>query len=109
MQYLATAFSQTNTGKALPPPPALPNPNPDLTAVPDLVYGNPYEFRVRLVDLTGGGPLPGDAAIHPGPAPRALTDFLRYLPPKALEIVSSPASPATRVDRRQHAQSRRST
>jgi hypothetical protein len=91
VQYLATAFSQTNTGTALPAPPALHNPSPDLTAVPNLVYGNPYEFRARLVDLTGGGPLASDSAIHPGPAPQTLTDFLRYLPPKALEIVSAPA------------------
>jgi hypothetical protein len=41
VQYLATAFTLTNTANPLPPPPALPNPNPDLTAVPDLVYGNP--------------------------------------------------------------------
>jgi hypothetical protein len=91
VRYLATAFSQTNTGNPLPAPPALSNPSPDLTAVPNLVYSNPYEFRVRLVDLTGGGPLAIDAPIHPGPAPQALTDFLRYLPPKALEIVAAPA------------------
>jgi hypothetical protein len=38
------------------PPPTLPNPNPDLTSVPILRYGNDDEFRVRFVDLTGGGP-----------------------------------------------------
>jgi hypothetical protein len=71
----------------------LPNPNPDLTSVPTLLYGNNYEFRVRLVDLTGGGPLPSDVAIHPGPAPQSLISFLRYVPPKALEVVASPAIP----------------
>jgi hypothetical protein len=104
MQYLATAFALTNTGNPLPPPPALLNPNPDLSSVPTLLYGNNYEFRVRLVDLTGGGPLPGDAAVHPGPAPQALATFRRYIPPKSLEVVSSPAiagypnnPPATRT------------
>jgi hypothetical protein len=91
VQYLASSFALTNTGKSVPPLPVLTNPNPDLTAVPNLVYGQKYEFRVRLVDLTGDGPLPNDAAIHPGSAPQALTTFLRYLPPKSLEVVSSPA------------------
>ncbi len=90
VQLLAFAFS--NIGATLPPP-ALPNPNPDLTSVPTLLYGNDYEFRVRLVDLTGGGPLSSDTAVHPGPAPQSLANFLRYIPPKSLEVVASPALP----------------
>jgi hypothetical protein len=90
VQLLAFAFS--NVGGALPPA-TFPNPNPDLTSIPTLRYGNDYEFRVRLVDLTGGGALPGDLPVHPGPAPQALTPFLRYVPPKALEVVASPAIP----------------
>jgi hypothetical protein len=88
------------------PPPslpstALPNPSADLSAVPVLRYGHTYEFRVRLVDLTGGGPPSTDSPIHPGPAPTTQVSFLRFIPPKALEVVATPpwttftANPAT--------------
>ena len=95
VQLLAFAFSNVN---GTLPPPTLPNPNPDLTSVPTLLYGNNYEFRVRLVDLTGGGPLPSDLAIHPGPAPQSQIDFRRYVPPKALEVIASPAIPGYPVN-----------
>ena len=63
-----------------------PNPRPDLSSVPALHYGNDYEFRVRLVDLTGGGPGQGADPVHPGPAPTALAKFRRYVTPKALLV-----------------------
>jgi hypothetical protein len=95
VQLLAYAVNAANTPKAGQPlpPPTLPNPNPDLTSVPTLRYGNDYEFRVRLVDLTGGGPLAIDAASHPGPAPIAQVGFRRHVPPKSLEVISSPPIP----------------
>jgi hypothetical protein len=95
VQLLAYAVNAANTPKAEQPlpPPALPNPNPDLSQVPTLRYGSEYEFRIRLVDLTGGGPGPGDTAVHPGPAPRTQLRFLRHVAPKALEVVSSPPLP----------------
>jgi hypothetical protein len=95
MQLLAYAVNAANTpktGQPLPPP-TLPNPNPDLTGVPTLRYGNQYEFRVRLVDLTGGGPASTDSAVHPGPAPVTNLGFRRHVPPKSLEVVSSPPIP----------------
>lgn len=95
VQLLAYAVNAANTSKTgMPlPTPTLSNPNPDLTSVPTLRYGNDYEFRVRLVDLTGGGALAIDHAIHPGPAPVTQLGFRRYVSPKSLEVVSSPAIP----------------
>ena len=94
VQYLATGASLAGTGNPMPAPPVLPpNPSPVLTNVPGLVYGNDYEFRVRLVDLTGGGPQLTDDAVHPGLAPTSLASFRRYLPPKALEVDASPSFP----------------
>ena len=80
---LAFAVQNANTVPLTPLPPiSLANPNPDLTAIPTLRYGNNYEFRVRLVDLTGGGPLVTDPSLHPGPSPITEISFLRYVPPK---------------------------
>ena len=92
LAYAVNAANTSKTGQPLPPP-TLPNPNPDLTGVPVLRYGNDYEFRVRLVDLTGGGPLAIDKAAHPGPAPITQVGFKRHVPPKSLEVVSSPPIP----------------
>ena len=92
LAYAVNAANTSKTGQPLPPP-TLPNPNPDLTGVPTLRYGNDYEFRVRLVDLTGGGPLASDTAVHPGPAPITQVGFRRHVPPKSLEVVSSPPIP----------------
>jgi hypothetical protein len=92
VQLLAFAVSVANPPQPLPPA-TLPNPNPNLTAIPTLLYGNDYEFRVRLVDLTGGGPVSTDPASHPGPAAITQVGFRRYVPPKSLEVVSSPGVP----------------
>jgi hypothetical protein len=62
----------------------------DSTGVPLLRYGNDYQFRVRCVDLTGGGPLPSEKPIHPGLAPDGFCAFRRFIPPKALEVDSTP-------------------
>ena len=61
-------------------------PRPDLSGVPALRYGTDYEFRVRLVDLTGGGPDVSAAPVHPGPVPVTLARFRRYVTPKALLV-----------------------
>ncbi|MGZ3195916.1 MAG: hypothetical protein ACXWI1_02200 [Croceibacterium sp.] len=92
---VSTLSAALDPTRPLPlPPPA--NPLPDLTAVPTLRYGNDYEFRVRLVDLTGGGGRPDDPFVHPGPAPTSLIGFRRVVPPKALEIAASPPLPPPR-------------
>jgi hypothetical protein len=50
----------------------------------DLRYGRSYEFRVRIADLTGGGPALGDAPSNPAPAPIATWNFRRHVPPKSV-------------------------
>jgi hypothetical protein len=48
-----------------------------------LSYGHFYSFRVRLGDLSSGGPLVADAPVDPGPAAVATQAFQRLVPPKA--------------------------
>ena len=68
-----------------PPGPGT-GPRPDLSGVPALLYGTDYEFRIRLADLTGGGPDVSTAPVHPGPVPVSLAKFRRYVTPKALLV-----------------------
>jgi hypothetical protein len=99
VQLLAFAANAANQSPPVPITPLpLPNPSPDLTLVPTLRYGNDYQFRVRLVDLTGGGPLAGDASVHPGPAPVAQAGFRRYVPPKQLLVTPSGTAPVASLD-----------
>lgn len=71
---------------------SVPKSTPDLLApvaedaVP-LRYGQHYEFRVRLTDLTGGGPDWLDEPITPGEAPIARWHFRRFVPPGIVDIV----------------------
>ena len=51
-----------------------------------LRYGHTYQFRVRLADLTGGGPHVSDAPARVAPAPVATVPFRRFVPPKAVSI-----------------------
>jgi hypothetical protein len=53
----------------------------DLTTL--LSYGHTYSFRVRLGDLSSGGPRLGDSPVSPGPAAIATQTFQRLVPPKA--------------------------
>ena len=77
-----------------PTPNALTNPRaapvtPRRTAVgltTLLSYGHTYAFRVRLGDLSGGGPLTIDAAVNPGPGAVASQTFQRLVPPKAPQV-----------------------
>jgi hypothetical protein len=57
----------------------------DPDAVP-LRYGWSYEFRVRLADLTGGGPTVDDTAINPAPRGIGRCDFRRFVPPKMVQV-----------------------
>jgi hypothetical protein len=54
-------------------------------AVP-LRYGRSYDMRVRLMDLSRGGPAVGDDALNPGPAPITTIPFRRLVPLKAVSI-----------------------
>jgi hypothetical protein len=65
-----------------------------LTNVPLLRYGLDYQFRVRLADLTGGGPKADDHSNNPALAPIGKCHFVRHLPPKALVTSQTPAPPA---------------
>jgi hypothetical protein len=58
-------------------------------------YGQSYDFRVRLVDLSGGGPAVNEQPVHPGFAPIGTVAFLRYIPPKALQVTVTRASTPT--------------
>jgi hypothetical protein len=53
-----------------------------------LRYGQEYEFRVRLVDHTGGGPGLADAAANPAPQPVATQPFRRWLRPQPLRLLT---------------------
>ncbi|HKR59322.1 MAG TPA: hypothetical protein VJS64_06270, partial [Pyrinomonadaceae bacterium] len=63
----------------------------------ELKYGKQYEFRVRLADLTGGGPLIDERELNDAPASDADIIFRRFVAPKQLGIdpigfVPDPAS-----------------
>lgn len=59
---------------------------PDLT----LRYGEQYEFRVRLVDHTGGGPGLDSAQQNPSPQPIGSLRFQRWVRPQAARLVDPP-------------------
>ncbi|MFJ5138842.1 hypothetical protein [Streptomyces sp. NPDC088707] len=54
---------------------------------PALRYGRTYRFRVRLMDLAGGGPTVSDAEDPTaGAAPTATVPFRRFVPPGAVRV-----------------------
>ena len=57
-------------------------------AIP-LTYGKSYDFRVRLVDHTGGGPTTAGAPAVPGPSPIAASRRRRF-PTRAARRPASP-------------------
>jgi hypothetical protein len=63
---------------------------PNADDIPDLRYGEAYEFRVRLVDLSRGGPVADDDAFNPAPASSTTIQFRRYSPPKAVWLEAHP-------------------
>ncbi|HYV93871.1 MAG TPA: hypothetical protein VE978_18990 [Chitinophagales bacterium] len=68
----------------------------------ELKYGHEFEFRVRLADLSGGGPLVGEEELNDAPATSASTIFKRYVAPKQLKLnpltpQSNPAGSATQT------------
>ena len=65
-----------------------------LSNVPVLRYGLDYEFRVRLTDLTGGGPQSTDKPTNSALAPIGKRHFVRHLAPKALVTSQTPPPPA---------------
>jgi len=69
---------------------------PILSDRAQLKYGKEYEFRVRLGDLTGGGPVVGDDELNDAPATSSSLVFKRYVSPKRLTV--TPAEPQTEQD-----------
>ncbi len=57
----------------------------------ELKYGSDYEFRVRLADLAGGGPILEENAENDAPASSASVVFKRYIAPKQVKL--SPLDP----------------
>jgi hypothetical protein len=53
-----------------------------------LRYGRAYDFRVRLVDASGGGPTTADDPVNPGEAPTGSLRLRRQVPPGALIVES---------------------
>ena len=60
----------------------------------ELKYGKEYEFRVRLADLTGGGPLVEDVGLNDAPATSSSIIFKRFVAPKQLKVVPEDPQPA---------------
>lgn len=76
-------------GGIAPPPSSL---RPVDTGV-RLRYGHTYDFRVRLADLSGGGPTSGDDPAHPGAAAIAHWAFRRQVPPRSVRVTTDPPRP----------------
>lgn len=70
----------------------------------DLRYGTIYDFRVRLMDPTGGGPEAADEPVYEAPAPIGSLHFKRYVRPdpllsdNRLETYVPPEEPALNTD-----------
>ena len=64
-----------------------------------LQYGNDYDFRVRLADLSGGGPSLGDTDTGVAGEGTGSWPFRRFVAPKAprvrIEASASPAQPSS--------------
>ncbi len=78
----ATASSNPSSTWAVQPLPGHP-------ALPALRYGQQWDFRVRLVDLSGGGPRLGDVSKNAAPASVATLRFFRQAPPRLVRIDTS--------------------
>lgn len=67
----------------------VPPPSGPVTGLPPataLRYGRTYDFRVRLQDLTGGGPAVGDSGRGGGPQPVAQLDVRRHVRPGGVRV-----------------------
>ncbi len=54
----------------------------------DLLYGHQYEFRVRMTDITGGGPLIEDNPFYDSVSPVTLCHFVRHVIPQTFNFVT---------------------
>ncbi|MDO8967280.1 hypothetical protein [Algoriphagus sp.] len=51
-----------------------------------LRYGNSYRFRIRMADISGGGPLLDDIPLNSAPSPETSVAFKRFVNPGMLRI-----------------------
>ncbi|KAN0067800.1 hypothetical protein V8E54_014047 [Elaphomyces granulatus] len=78
-------------GRYNPPPNVKPPVFPHLGVVDPalrLRYGKRYQFRVRLMDLTGGGPNLDSATGTLGPSPTSSITFRRWIRPFAPQLLT---------------------
>lgn len=54
----------------------------------NLLYGRQYEFRVRMADTTGGGPLLEDKPVYDAVSPVTLCHFVRHVIPQTFNFVT---------------------
>jgi hypothetical protein len=59
----------------------------DIDKIP-LRYGETYEFRIRMADMTGGGPKETDSPVAKIPSQTASCRFRRFVPPGLVRIPS---------------------
>jgi hypothetical protein len=83
------------------PAPSAGQPYPPVgdTAVP-LRYGQSYDFRIRMTDLSRGGPAVSDSAVNPGAVPIGTIPFRRFVPFQPVTVTNlnqtaTPAAPQT--------------
>jgi hypothetical protein len=68
-----------------------------------LLYGKTYDFRVRLMDHTGGGPDSAGVPQNPGPNPTFTLPFRRWIRPRAVRLldklpnVPDPTNPPAQI------------
>jgi hypothetical protein len=63
-----------------------------------LRYGHTYDFRVRLMDPTGGGPSADAGPVHESPAPVATVPFRRHVVPEPVLVAGLPRFPDAPLD-----------
>ncbi len=62
-----------------------------------LRYGKTYDFRVRLMDPTGGGPGAGSDPVYDAPSPTATVAFKRHVVFEPVRIPGIPQFPPLKV------------
>jgi hypothetical protein len=72
--------------------------NPVGVADVPLRYSRIYDFRVRLMDATSGGPMSDEQAVHEAPAPVGTLHFRRFVQPEPLRVEDLPRLPDAPLD-----------
>ena len=57
-----------------------------------LQYGISYDFRVRMTDITHGGPLPSQEPFNDAVAPNGFCHFKRFIAPSTVRMQGMPAN-----------------